>query len=44
MLEANCFTNEDQVRDTDIVVKEIEEALNLGRSKGADEQNSEHLL
>ena len=46
MLEANSFTNEDQILDTDIVVEEIEKALKalkLGRSKGADGLNL-HLL
>ena len=47
MLEADSFTHEDQILDTDIVVEEIEDALKvlkLGRSKGADGLNSEHLL
>ncbi len=46
-LEASSFTHNDQIVDTDITVEEIEiaiKALKVGRSKGADGLNSEHLI
>ena len=46
-LEAKSLLNDDQILDTSITLEEIEAAVNtlkLGRSKGADGLNSEHLL
>ena len=47
ILEANSFTDEDQILDVDFVVEEVEtalKALKCGRSKGADGLSSEHLV
>ena len=46
-LEAKSLLTDDQILDTSITLEEIEAAVNtlkLGRSKGADGLNSEHLL
>ena len=46
-LEADSFTNDDQILDFEVMADEVESALSflkLGRSKGADGLNAEHLL
>ena len=46
-LEADSFTNDDQILDFEVTDDEVESALSflkLGRSKGADGLNAEHLL
>ena len=46
-LAADYFTNDDQILDVEVTADEVESALlflKLGRSKGTDGLNAEHLL
>lgn len=44
VIEADSFTHDDQVLDTDIVVEEIEDVLKILKLGHVDGLNSKHLL